>query len=133
MYLRSRDLAKANGKDSEVGPLGEEPDTIKENGDAPDAEGGISFDADDVPQIKKIEKQYDADALSRLEGLEAVRHRPAMYIGDTGISGLHHLFKEIIDNSIDEVLAGNTYLCEEVGHLRNLNEAPVPVGSVIRR
>ena len=59
-----------------------------------------------APAIKKIEKVYDANALSRLEGLEAVRHRPAMYIGDTGIKGLHHLFKEIIDNSIDEVLAG---------------------------
>jgi DNA gyrase subunit B len=54
-----------------------------------------------------VEDKYDGDALSALEGLEAVRHRPAMYIGDTGVPGLHHLFKEIIDNSIDEVLAGH--------------------------
>jgi DNA gyrase subunit B len=59
-----------------------------------------------APGIKRVEDDYSADALAQLEGLEAVRHRPAMYIGDTGISGLHHLFKEIIDNSIDEVLAG---------------------------
>lgn len=59
-----------------------------------------------APSLKKIESSYDADDLSKLEGLEAVRHRPAMYIGDTGVPGLHHLFKEIIDNSIDEVLAG---------------------------
>lgn len=58
------------------------------------------------PRNKKVESSYNADDLSQLMGLEAVRHRPAMYIGDTGIPGLHHLFKEIIDNSIDEVLAG---------------------------
>jgi DNA gyrase subunit B len=73
--------------------------------------GTVSFGGEDEEDaagsaLRKVEAGYDATKLSMLEGLEAVRHRPAMYIGDTGVSGLHHLFKEIIDNSIDEVLAG---------------------------
>lgn len=50
---------------------------------------------------------YDHEQIQKLEGLEAVRLRPAMYIGDTGEYGLHHLFRELIDNSIDEVVAGH--------------------------
>ena len=64
-------------------------------------------DTVDTPSVERVEGAYDADSISKLNFPESVRHRPGMYIGTTDHVGLFHLFKEIIDNSIDEVLAGH--------------------------
>ncbi len=68
---------------------------------------------------ENLNQEYTADAIGVLEGLEAVRKRPAMYIGDTGTRGLHHLVYEVVDNSVDEVMAGYGDTIQVIIHIDN--------------
>ena len=77
--------------------------------------------------------QYSADSIQALEGMEHVRKRPSMYIGDVGSRGLHHLVYEVVDNSIDEAMAGHcTNISLEINNDSSLsvedNGRGIPVG-----
>ena len=72
-----------------------------------------------VPEAAPIEEDYGADKIKVLAGLEAVRMRPAMYVGSTGVEGLHHLVYEVVDNSVDEALNGYCNRVEVTIHIDN--------------
>jgi DNA gyrase subunit B len=83
------------------------------------------------------QKNYDSDDIQVLEGLEPVRKRPGMYIGGTGFDGLHHLIKEIADNSVDEAIAGyakelKVYLLADGGVRVDDDGRGIPVGKVAK-
>ena len=76
----------------------------------------------------KKETRYSADSIQALGGMEHVRMRPSMYIGDIGVRGLHHLVYEVVDNSIDEAMGGH---CDTISVLLSMKTIPLQLGIMV--
>src|SRR3974390_897975 len=79
----------------------------------------MATDSIPLPDDQSVTGSYTGENIKILEGLEAVRLRPAMYIGSTGEMGLHHLVYEVVDNSVDEALAGYAKKVDVIIHVDN--------------